>query len=251
MIVQKSEVHKVPGGTPVIIQGDEGTELFILLSGTLEARKRFSKSNFERLTPIYPPSIFGEVAVLEDCKRTAEVTATEDSIVLKIPARTLRQAAEENAFVRELDSFRNAIMVSQFFNSAPMFRDLPENIIQIFMARGKIEHFKVGEAVFNQGDSGDGFYLVLRGTAKVIVNHRPVASIQQGGFFGEIALIADIPRTGAIVAEEPLTTLKVERESFWEILSQDLQMAVFIENVGEHRIREDIEIIKGKDAKIA
>ena len=251
MIVQKSTVQKVDAGTPVILQGDEGRELFILLSGRLEVRKRYSKSKYQRLTEIHPPSIFGEIAVLEDCKRLAEVTAAEESVILCIPARTLRQAAEENQYIRELDAFKNAIMVNQFFSSAPMFRELDDSVIHLFTARGKIEQFDRGDHVFNQGDPGDGFYLILRGLAGVVVNGRPVAKIQQGGFFGEIALIADIPRTGAITALEPLTTLKIGRESFWEILSQDLQMAVFIENVGEHRIREDIEILKGKDAKIA
>ena len=121
----------------------------------------------------------------------------------------------------------------------------------MFTSKGKIEQFEKGDNVFSQGDPGESFYLVLRGEAGVIVNGNLVARIQQGGFFGEIALIADIPRTGTIQATETLTTLKVGRENFWEILSTDLQMAVFIENVGEHRIREDIEIIKGKDAKIA
>lgn len=251
MIVQKSTVQKVPKGTPVILQGDDGRELFILLNGRLEVRKRFSKARFQTLTEIHPPSIFGEIAILEDCKRMAEVTAADNSVILCIPARTLRQAAEENQYIRELEAFTNAIMVNQFFNSAPMFRDLSDSLIHLFMARGKIESFEKGEYVFNQGDPGDSFFLILRGLASVTVNGRPVAKIQQGGFFGEIALIADIPRTGAIAAAEPLTLLKIGRESFWEILSQDLQMAVFIENVGEHRIREDIEILRGKDAKIA
>ncbi len=250
-IISRSEVRQFSGRTPVILQGDDGTHLNVLLSGTLEVRQRQNSGSFRKLGEVHPPSIFGEIAVLDDTKRTAEVIATQESIVLMVPAQLLREISHDSQYIRELNAFKNAITVNQYFTSAPIFKELSEDVIHLFNARGKIENYKKDQVVFKQGDAGDGFYLLLRGSVGVLVNGRPVARIQQGGFFGEISMIADIPRTGTIYALEDSQVLKIGREAFWEILSRDINMAMFIESVGEMRIREDIEVLKIKPNKTA
>jgi CRP-like cAMP-binding protein len=251
MLLTKAHSLQFKKDELIFSQGDVGREIFVLLDGELEVRRHLTRDSYEKLGEIHAPSVFGEVAVLQDCLRTASVVATTAVQVLSIPSKSLRLAANDNHYIRELQSFKTAILVNQFFASAPVFKELPETVIQLFTARGKVEHFLPGNVVFSQGDPGDSFYLVLRGTVGVTVNGQPVGKIGQSGFFGEISLIADTPRTGSVLALTDVVTLKVGRESFWEILAHDLRLAVFIENVGENRIKEDIEVLKGKNAKIA
>lgn len=59
-----------------------------------------------------------------------------------------------------------------------------------------------------------------------------------------MSAIADIPRTASISALEETLLLKISREAFWEILSQNIELAMFIESVSEARIQEDIEAIQ-------
>lgn len=250
-IISESEVKEYKTKSPVIIQGDAGTHLYVLLSGTLQVRRRLPSGHNKIVGEILPPSIFGEIAVIEDTKRTADVIATSKSAVLEIPAKLLRKIAEDSQYIRELDGFRNAIMVNQFFSSAPIFRELSDSVTQLFIQKGKLESYLRDQIIFKQGDSGDGFYLLLRGTVGVSVNGRPIARIQQSGFFGEISMIADIPRTATIYALESALVLKINRDTFWEILSHDINMAMLIESVGEMRIREDIEIIKAESIRVA
>jgi CRP-like cAMP-binding protein len=251
MIVQKSTVMEFSKNSHVIIQGTVGKELFILLSGKLEILKRNGVHVEEHLGEIHPTSIFGEIAVLEDIPRMADVIAQENSIVLSIPASTLRIAANDSPYSRELEIFRDAITVNQFFNSAPFFRDLSPRVIQMFISKGRYESYDKDTYVFKQGDHGESFYLLLRGHVSVQVNGMPIARISQGGFFGEISLIASVPRTGSVMALTKLDVLEIRRDSFWEILSQDLQIALFIESIGELRIIQDIEALKGPNSKIA
>lgn len=250
-IISQSEVKEYKVGSPVVIQGDSGTHLYVILSGRLQVRRRLPSGTIKKISEVLPPCIFGEIAVIEDTKRTADVIALTKSIILEIPAHVLREIAKNSQYVRELDGFRNAIMVNQFFSTAPIFRDLPETAVQLFIQKGKIESYLPDQIVFKQGDSGDGFYLLLRGSVGVSVNGRPVSRIQQGGFFGEISMITDIPRTATIYSIEGVQILKVSRDAFWEILSHDINMAMLIESVGEMRIREDIEIIKAGSTRVA
>jgi CRP-like cAMP-binding protein len=183
MVANRSELKMYKKGSPVIIQGDTGTHLFVLLSGHLSVRKRLASGAVQLIGEVRPPSIFGEVAVLEEKPRSAEVLALENSIVLEVPAKMLRQIAQDSQHIRELHHFNNAIAVNQFFTSAPIFKDLPENVVHLFTVKGKIEDLKPNQIIFRQGDQGDGFYLLLRGSVGVSVNGRPVSRIHQGGFF--------------------------------------------------------------------
>ena len=241
MIVSKSEIIKYPVGTPVVIQGNMGRSLYVLLDGILDVEKRIDGGQVNHLGELHPSAIFGEVAVIEEKPRTADVVAQTDAIVLVIPAHVIRQMARDSQYVREIDDFQNLIMVNQFFSSAPEFRDLPTEVVQLFVARGKIEIYGPQQTIIRQGARGDSFYMTLRGAVDVLINDHPVARIKQGGFFGEIALIADVPRTATITARERTVVLKIGADAFWETLSQDIRMALFIESVGQMRIQEDID----------
>jgi len=80
------------------------------------------------------------------------------------------------------------------------------------------ESVRSGAAVCVQGELGERFYLVERGTARVLRDGVDVAALGAGDFFGEIALLKDIPRTATVVAESDLDLLVLEREFFLDAI---------------------------------
>lgn len=244
-ILDGSKIRHFPAGSCVILQGDIGHHLYVLLKGALSVH-RSVESKEEFVGEILPPSIFGEIAVIEQVKRTSTVVAEEGSEVLEIPADIIRSVSNESQYVREIGDFKNAIMVAQFFSSAPMFRHLPEDIVQLFLSKGLIEVFSPNEMIYHQGSKGEGFYLLVRGTVGVVINGTLVKRIRQGGFFGEISSVADISRTASVLALESVLVLKINNEGFWDIITQNIEMAMFIETVSETRIQEDIEFLRSQ-----
>lgn len=71
-----------------------------------------------------------------------------------------------------------------------------------------------GEAVFDQGDAGDRFYLIESGEASVVQDGAEVTRLGEGGYFGEIALVQDIPRTATVRASSDLSLLALDRDEF-------------------------------------
>jgi CRP-like cAMP-binding protein len=250
-LVKHSKILDFPSGTRVIVQGEVGKHMFVLLSGGLRVQRRESRGWVQPLGDIDPVSLFGEVAIIEDVRRTAEVITRMPSKVLCIPSEQLKAVARKSIPKAELSQFFHSILVNQFFTSSPLFRNLNSRSIEPFLIHGEMKEFDKNEVIFRQGSLGDSFYLLIRGRVRVLVNQMEVNQIHQGGCFGEIALIADVPRTATIVAADPCVTLKLSQESLWEILAENMELAVFIEELGEKRLQQDVDLIESLDWSIA
>lgn len=70
------------------------------------------------------------------------------------------------------------------------------------------------EPVFRQGDRGDDFYVIAEGQVEVVQDGDRIATLGPRGYFGEIALLRDIPRTAAIRTMTPSRLLLLERARF-------------------------------------
>jgi serine/threonine protein kinase len=80
-------------GEVILRQGDEGSDMYLLDQGTVRVHVRASHKDtaFERV--LYPPAMFGEMALVTNAPRTASVVAEETSRCLKVSAASFRLLA--------------------------------------------------------------------------------------------------------------------------------------------------------------
>jgi Na+/melibiose symporter-like transporter len=102
----------------------------------------------------------------------------------------------------------------ELLRSLPLFRPLPPATIEHLASSLVPIHVSAGEDVFRQGQSGDRFYIVKSGEVVVSVDGEPVNRLGPGGYFGEIALLRDVPRTATVAAETETELLALERDEF-------------------------------------
>ncbi|MBX3022308.1 MAG: cyclic nucleotide-binding domain-containing protein [Bdellovibrionales bacterium] len=247
-IVTHSQVVEYNDGQTILRQGDAARELYVLLEGDVEVIRRTSSLTEDWVSIISALSVFGEGALVDDTPRAAQILARRRVTVLCVPVHAIRQVALESQSVRQLEVFRNAIMVNQFFASSPVFRSLSVSSIEFLCSRGTLEYFDEQQTVFKQGERGDSLYLILRGSVDVEVHGMNIKRLRQGSFFGEIALIANIPRTASIIAAEPSVFFKISSDAFWEVLVEHMDLGVFIETVSETRLKEDLALAPLKRA---
>ena len=69
------------------------------------------------------------------------------------------------------------------------------------------ETFQVGDRVLRQGLSGSNFYVILEGTASIMVDGVDRSMVRPGDYFGEISTLLGVPPTADIVARERLRCL--------------------------------------------
>jgi MFS family permease len=93
-----------------------------------------------------------------------------------------------------------------------------------------------GTAVIREGDPGDEFYIVEQGALRVTVGGMPGAPIHAGGFFGEIALLRDVPRTATVTATTDCVLLALEREQFLAAVTGHADSAAAADLVAARRL---------------
>jgi ATP-binding cassette subfamily B protein len=76
-----------------------------------------------------------------------------------------------------------------------------------------------GESVVAEGEEGDRFYVVLGGVLQASQASRgPRGLLRPGDYFGEVALLADMPRTASVRAVTPATIASCDRATFDELV---------------------------------
>jgi MFS family permease len=93
-----------------------------------------------------------------------------------------------------------------------------------------------GTAVVREGEPGDEFYIVEQGALGVTVGGRPGIPIHAGGFFGEIALLRDTPRTATVTATTDCVLLALERDQFLAAVTGHTDSAAAADLVAARRL---------------
>jgi MFS family permease len=102
----------------------------------------------------------------------------------------------------------------ELLRAVPMLAPLPPPVLERLAAAATELNVPAGATVFERDDLGDKFYVVADGSAVVELEGAEQKQVERGGFFGEIALLRNVPRTATVRAVEPLRLYAVDRDDF-------------------------------------
>jgi MFS family permease len=95
-----------------------------------------------------------------------------------------------------------------------LFAPLPSPTLESLAGSLVPVRVAAGEELFRQGDIGDRYYIVADGEVEIVADGRVVAVTGPGGYFGEIALLRDIPRTATVRAKGDVELRALDRDDF-------------------------------------
>ena len=127
----------------------------------------------------------------------------------------------------------------ELVRSLDLFAPLPAHTLEELAGRFVPVSVSPGEVMIKEGDVGDRFYVVEDGEVAVSMNGRPVATLGPGKYFGEIALLRDVPRMASVTAVSPTTLLALDRVEFLEAVTGDPLSREAAEAAVRQRLDED------------
>lgn len=127
----------------------------------------------------------------------------------------------------------------ELLGGVPLFAGCSKSELRWIAGITTEEAFAAGAEVITEGELGWDFFVIVEGQADVRRKRRKVGTMGPGDFFGEIALVADTPRTATIVATTDLLALSITDVDFRElVLDQPSIAQKVLRSLGE-RIAAD------------
>ncbi len=120
----------------------------------------------------------------------------------------------------------------ELLRNIPLFAKIEPSKLKLLAFTAQRLTYNAGDSLFHQGDEGDSAYIIVDGDADVLVDSPTgpitVATVGKNDFVGEIAILCDVPRTATITAKTTLTTMRISKELFFQLVSQFPQMSIEI-----------------------
>jgi uncharacterized protein YhbP (UPF0306 family) len=123
-----------------------------------------------------------------------------------------------------------------------VFRDLPEQEVETVRADMQTMQFDSGDVIVRQGAPADKFFIIVDGEVEVTREddgqQRTLATLKQGQFFGEMAILRDAPRMATVRAVAPTTVFAMERDAFRGLVGQSIGTTQDFDRVIQQRLDE-------------
>jgi len=252
-------------GDIIFNQGDEGDAMYIIYEGEVEiTREHGDKDTF--LAQLGPGEIFGEMALVDAKQRSASAVATRDTKVIPLTAEFLKKNIRRDStfifqvietLILRLDQTRTLLGQSaQEPDTSDEGEEIVANEVNVLsflsMFRGFADadrylEFDEGDNVFSEGDPGDLMFMILEGDIEICIGEgsskKILAVMERGDFFGESALITDLPRSATATAVSQSILLPFVRKDLVEGLIADPDAALQFVQVLIIRLRNSLDAI--------
>jgi putative ABC transport system ATP-binding protein len=158
---------------------------------------------------------------LADEERSAIVIVTHDNRILDVADRIVNMV--DGRIVSNV-KVKESVAICVFLSKCEVFAGLSVDALTKVAEKMACERFPAGTEIIRQGDVGDKFYLLRRGTVDVFIddgdhNRRLVNTLKEGDFFGEAALLSGQTRSATVQAKDSVETYSLGQADFHAALT--------------------------------
>ena len=134
---------------------------------------------------------------------------------------------------------------AQVAAQSPLYQ--PAIALEFFRAAGTIEDKPAGKPVFSENEKAGGLfsknarmYLLIEGEIGLMIRNKFFGVVKPGQIFGELAVIAGIPRSATAMAKINCRVLSLDEKQFHAALEKKPEFALMLMSIMVQRLRESI-----------
>ncbi|MGQ9516493.1 MAG: cyclic nucleotide-binding domain-containing protein, partial [Anaerolineae bacterium] len=237
-------LRHVPAGEIIYQRGEPGDALYIIESGEVRVLPEEHETASFRLRA---GEFFGETALLTGRPRSVTVKAETDTnlwvlyradferLVNKYPAISLALSR----LLSERLAAADRTFVTRHMRHLSLLAGLSPQQLEDVNDRLRPAKFRAGEVILREGTYGDVMYLIESGQVEVVAGaDSPVllATLGDGDFFGEMALLTGRPRIATVRAVTDVDLWALQKADFDELLLKYPALTVSLSKVLSQRL---------------
>jgi putative peptide zinc metalloprotease protein len=233
MIASQLRMEKHRAGTFLIRQGEIGDKFYIIREGEVEVLLKDDNGAERTVVQLKKGDCFGEIALLKEIPRTASCKAATPVELLVLTKADFNQLVKQQFEISS--EIQKSISKVGMIKAMPLFKELSPRHINLLSAKLKEETFVPETVIARQDEPGDAFYIVKSGTAALTVKsekeeEQVIAYLDEGEFFGEMALLTGLPNMGTLKTVSETELLILEKEDFDELAKEHFFTSISLKN---------------------
>lgn len=232
-LLKTATAYVYPAESMICKTGDSSRDMFVLLSGQAAIYKQMGHYR-QFISLLSESSVFGEIGFLLGEKRSADIITVKKSDILIIPytAEVLDQFLNKE----KAQELQKRFWVQHALLNSDFFKNFPTDCLDALTFSGKLIELNDQQILFHEGDIGPTAYIVIQGSLEVIKGGKTISILQQGSFFGEMALMVNGgKRSAAVKSQRKSLVMEIHMEQFYQLLGQNLYLAKEIQALAVSR----------------
>ena len=239
--------EQLEAGDVLFHQGDHGTDMFIVTEGAVKVVLADEHGREILLNECGPGEVIGELALLSQEPRAATIIATRPTRLLKLTRNVFLQFLEtvtgvDANSVQDSHRYLRQQYRIQLLKRIDWLSTLSLSDLAAIAGQLRVGNYARGDILFQRGDPGDAFYIIVQGWVNAFVTSDEGSMIVlnqfgPGDIFGEMALLDNKPRSAGILALAPLEVLTLSRTAFLTVLRQHPSVALETLRGLSHKLR--------------
>ncbi|XP_023240154.1 cAMP-dependent protein kinase type II regulatory subunit-like isoform X1 [Centruroides sculpturatus] len=235
--------RKVETGDIVIRQDDDGDNFYVIDRGIFNIYVKNDKGENVLVGKYNNSGSFGELALMYNMPRAATIEAASEGALWAMNRQTFRRIVLKSAFKKRKE-------YEQLLEKVPMLKTL-ENYERLNLCDALMpKTFQDGDRIIKQGDEAEEMYFVEDGTVRITIvkegcdKEVEVSRLTKGGYFGELALVAQKPRAASVYAVGTVKLATLDVQAFERLLGPCME--IMRRNV-DHYHKQVIAIFGSED----
>jgi len=253
--IESLELRNVASGDGIWEAGSLGEHLYLIGMGQVSLLATDAQGNKKVFSQLKEGDFFGERSFMSRSKHKDDAIAEVDCTILMINRETFDAWVEKHQEIRTtVEEFYRQRVLARVLAITPVFEGVPSDARMALADQFALRTFEDSELIMKQGEIGETFYLIRSGSVALSVTDPSgeevfSSTLEEGEFFGEVALLTGRPRTATIFAKGAVELMELSRSDFELLAEKYPSVREVVQSYLRKRAEETIRALRQKPAK--